>query len=535
MKLYKYCSAKAGIEIIRNSRVLLSHPSNFNDPFDCIFDIAKKDIEEAKELILNYEMFKGLYQTFHRNDLKLSSSVQKVIINGLKAEFDACKKLIQKTKTYEKVPSLNSSLKRLSNLDPKLKVKIDRVYTDFEKKTIDPIKMLADQALISCFSRRYDSILMWSHYSNSHKGLCIEIEEDRPDFQNVIYSKKRAQFDFINIVKRILGADFLGQNVDLTDQKYNYSILKPFFTKSLDWTYEEEVRCVISSNNHTIQGYELDDFVPYLHVNVSKIYVGINIKDDDLNEVLKLANTRGIPVVYMQKHDSDFALVIDDKRYVKPIYKRDPKLNPIELLFKEMEKCLDSNLYIPSLFIGLSIPGIIASVLYPNLNRFDGYVKVFRETYEAYQPQESPGQPYICGELCYAVKESLLNTGTINIPNHIKDFDIEKVKLKTEKKKNLNIFTSCITTVTHANGLTSNSIEINVREFCIRLSEMCKELLKEHKNEFDKLNRIDIFDIDKEYENMVECSISTKTINEQILNYARLKYDEANEDKKRFK
>lgn len=530
MKIYKYCSARAGIEIIRNSRVLLSHPSNFNDPFDCIFDIAKKDIEEAKELILNYEIFKGLYQTFHRNDLKLSSSVQKVIINELKTEFDVCKKLILKTKTYEKVPSLNSSLKRLSNLDPKLKVKIDRVYAEFEKKTIDPIKMLTDQTLISCFSRRYDSILMWSHYSNSHKGLCIEIEEDRPDFQNVIYSKKRTQFDLINIVKRILGADFLGQNVDLTDQKYNYSILKPFFTKSLDWKYEEEVRCVVSSKNPTIDGYETADFLPYVRVNISKIYVGINIKDEELNEVLKLANARDIPVVYMQKHKTDFALITDDTRKVKPVYKKEPTLNPVELLFKEMGKCLDNNLYISSLLIGLSIPGIIASAIYPDLGKFEGYVKVFRETYESYQPQESPGQPYICGELCYAVKESLLNTGTIDIPSHIKDFDIAKVKLKTEKKKNLNIYVSTVTTGTHADGSTLNSIEINIREFCERLPELCEKILKDHKQEIDKIKKIEIFDIDKEYNDMIECSIHSRTLNEQILRYAKIKFEEAHKN-----
>lgn len=531
MKLYKYCSAKAGIEIIRNSRVLLSNPSNFNDPFDCIFDIAEKDIEEAKDLILNYEMFKGLYETFHRNDLKLSSSAQKVIINGLRNEFDICKKLILKTKTYEKVPTLNVSLKRLSNLNPVLKTKIEKVYADFEKRAIDPVKMLATQALISCFSKKNNSILMWSHYSNSHKGLCIEIEEDRPDFKDVIYSKKRAQFNLIDIVKRILGADFLNTKVDLTDENYNYSILKPFFTKSNDWDYEEEVRCVLSSNNPIIEGFEIYDCLPYLHVKISKIYVGINIKDDDLNEVLKLATARDIPVVYMQKHKSDFALTIDETRKVKPVYNNGPKLNPVELLFKEMESCLDNDSYIAALLIGLSIPTIIASVLYPDLDKFDAYVKVFRETYELYQPQESPGQPYVCGELCYAIRESLLNNGTIKVSRQIKDFELEKVKLKTEKKKNMNIFTSCITTGTHADGTTLNSVEINVREFCTRLPEMCADLLKEHKSDFDKIQKIDIYDIDKEYESMVECSIHSRTINEQILRYARLKYGEIENEK----
>ena len=111
MKLYKYCSAKAGIEIIRNSRVKLSYPSSFNDPFDCIFDIDKKEIEESKELVLNYEIFKALNDTIHRNDLKLTSSAQKVIIKDLRRKFDTCKTLMRKTKKFVKIPSLNELLK----------------------------------------------------------------------------------------------------------------------------------------------------------------------------------------------------------------------------------------------------------------------------------------------------------------------------------------------------------------------------------------------------------------------------------------
>ena len=523
MKLYKYCSSKSGLEIIRKSRVLLSNPSDFNDPFDSIFDIDDSEIKKAKELVLNYEMFKGLYSTFHRKDLKLPNSAQKVIIDLLRKEFDACRKLMVKTNTYEKVPSLNSMLKRLSNLNPALKAKIEKMYQEFESKTIDPVKMVEEQALISCFSKIPDSILMWSHYSNSHKGVCIEIEEDRPDFRDIIYSKKRAKFDVIDIIKRILAADYLGTQVDTSDNEYNYRILKPFFTKSLDWEYEKEVRCVLSRKNPNIEGFDIDDCLPYLDVRITKIFIGINIKDDELNEILKLAFHRGIPVVYMEKHPTDFALIANEERNTKPVYKEDPLLNPAELLFEEMEKCLNNNLYIPALFIGLSIPEIMASVVYPDLPKADGYIKTFRETYEIYQPQEKPGTPYICGELCYELKKSLLEKGTTEVPNHIKDFDLEKIQLKTERKKNLDIFISCITTGTHADGSTLNSIDLNIREYCIRLRETSMKFLANHKAEFDKMPKIDVFDIDKEHENMVECSIHTKTINEQILKYAKLK------------
>ena len=34
---------------------------------------------------------------------------------------------------------------------------------------------------------------------------------------------------------------------------------------------------------------------------------------------------------------------------------------------------------------------------------------------------------------------------------------------------------------------------------------------------------IEIFDIDKEHEDMIECAVRSQTINEQILRYAELK------------
>ena len=279
----------------------------------------------------------------------------------------------------------------------------------------------------------------------------------------------------------------------------------------------------MSSKNPTIDGFEIDDCLPFLGVKITKIFIGINTKDNDLNEVLKLAHHRDIPVVYMEKHPTDFALVPNERRNTKPIYKEDPLLNPVELLFGEMEKCLESNLYIPALFIGLSLPGIIASVIYPQLSEFDGYVKVFRDTYENYLTQSEPGAPYICGELCYELKNAIINKGTIKLPKHIKDFDLEKIELKTTRKKNLEIFISCITTGTHADGSTLNSIDLNIREYCTRFHEMCLKLLDEYKAEFDNMPKINVFDIDKEHEDMVECSIHTDTINEQILKYAKLK------------
>ena len=52
---------------------------------------------------------------------------------------------------------------------------------------------------ICCFSSRYDSILMWSHYADENKGICVEYDLGLLDHSNpilrhiypVIYGKDR--------------------------------------------------------------------------------------------------------------------------------------------------------------------------------------------------------------------------------------------------------------------------------------------------------------------------------------------------------
>ena len=47
---------------------------------------------------------------------------------------------------------------------------------NFSESAITAMKADRSQYLISSFSSRPDSILMWSHYSDAHKGVCIEFK-----------------------------------------------------------------------------------------------------------------------------------------------------------------------------------------------------------------------------------------------------------------------------------------------------------------------------------------------------------------------
>ncbi|MEZ4872697.1 MAG: DUF2971 domain-containing protein [Bdellovibrionales bacterium] len=91
---------------------------------------------------------------------------------------------------------------------------------------------------ISCFSRTPDIMLMWSHYTRSHSGFCLE-------FDVKALNECAQSEDKINWVE-----------VDYVEQVPEYSIFKaPKYSeivgkKSKDWEYESEVRALRLPTNY---------------------------------------------------------------------------------------------------------------------------------------------------------------------------------------------------------------------------------------------------------------------------------------------
>lgn len=129
------------------------------------------------------------------------------------------------------------------------------------------ISTLQSSVKISCFSESVDSILMWPHYADSHKGICIEYNYGslepgdlrRRLLYPVIYSEEL--FDATTL---------------LTDQKINAPLiaLLAAIHKSPHWSYEKEWRLIIPSG--IIQDDSLFSAAP-----VSAIYLGTRISDGD--------------------------------------------------------------------------------------------------------------------------------------------------------------------------------------------------------------------------------------------------------------
>lgn len=87
-------------------------------------------------------------------------------------------------------------------------------------------EMLTEQVGVFCVSSKRDDILMWSHYADSHSGVCLEFDEECPlmmQAQKVIYS------EFRRPINRYLDS-------------HSAMAEKALQTKSSHWEYEEEWR-----------------------------------------------------------------------------------------------------------------------------------------------------------------------------------------------------------------------------------------------------------------------------------------------------
>lgn len=132
-----------------------------------------------------------------------------------------------------------------------------------------------DTCGVCCFSKVYDSILMWSHYADYNRGVCFRFDLNKIKtnglFENVIYVKNKPIYDY--------------NNPDEDKSKW-------FFYKNSVWKYEREIRGLIfPPENIKNQRYRK---VIFPKEALQEIIFGVNFADKSTyNEVIDLCNDYG--------------------------------------------------------------------------------------------------------------------------------------------------------------------------------------------------------------------------------------------------
>ena len=177
-------------------------------------------------------------------------------------------------------------LKLARKLDDQRPILREKLYAD-AKKNLD-----STMGIFS-LSRRWNSTLMWAHYTHSHSGFCIGFDREHEFFKTNNSNKNPKKFIFKPVIysdKRILIPN---------RQKNKIEKIDLFLTKSMDWKYEEEERIITSLLNATkvIDTEEVSLSLFYVpHNAIKEIILGMRSSVQLLQNASKLAKKLAIPL-----------------------------------------------------------------------------------------------------------------------------------------------------------------------------------------------------------------------------------------------
>ena len=225
MIVYKYVKLD-GLDIIENLRIKVSNPKDFNDPFEFIPSVLDVPLKQADDMVFNNEEY-------------------------LKRLYDYAISIDQTNKSFELfVEEIRSSNGRVRILESLL------IVAESLRIKCEELKAKSDEMiLVSCFSgediERSQEVLMWSHYTDGHKGLRIAFDTDvlnieGSSFEEIKYQANRVQLNPID--------HFIGNRTRFEDV-FNEVIV----SKASNWSYERECRWLVPSNK--CQRYKKNSFV----------------------------------------------------------------------------------------------------------------------------------------------------------------------------------------------------------------------------------------------------------------------------------
>lgn len=182
MELYKFCTFEANsLSILINQEVWFSKPADFNDPFDGDFNVRDKSTLDDFLSISKKPLFSDECEQF-KNEHCDSDGI---------------------------------------------------IHSDVLNKYKDIIGVFKNIGVL-CLTPRRDSVLMWSHYADEHKGFSIKFDiPDSVPCTDINYAKELPQHPLSFYYNTGNGNGFI----------------KIQFTKHIDWKYENEVRVSVSGGN----------------------------------------------------------------------------------------------------------------------------------------------------------------------------------------------------------------------------------------------------------------------------------------------
>ncbi|QPP28316.1 DUF2971 domain-containing protein [Pseudomonas aeruginosa] len=274
-RLFKYRSfdeKDRNIAALESDTIWCSSPFNFNDPYDC---------------------------SLHFGFKKLANIIRRALEN-VNHIFSSAPKHQLLPEEIDEICNSDDILKSIAEVVDKKGIGILAAAT-FRSQLEDVIhekrdgleKALRGSLQVASLCERYDSMLMWSHYAEDHKGFAVEYDVSRDQSLSKILWPVFYQKEVFDISETIFGEH---------SEKYNEAyMIGAASVKSDDWEYEREWRLVRLRQTNG-DGSNISTPKP------TAIYLGAFISDQNKEKIVKIASTREIPVFRMQRERGRFRM-----------------------------------------------------------------------------------------------------------------------------------------------------------------------------------------------------------------------------------
>ncbi len=224
-------------------------PEHFNDPFDCDLDVGKKITED--DFI---QAVKARYGDRKTWSSAITQQINEIIDSNGKFALSAIERN-------------------------------DREIQQF----LDDNK----NSGVVCLSEVNHSILMWSHYAQSHAGICVEFARTPDsllgDSEICLPVEYSTRYPLIDIGRMLVCSD--GSTIN---QMMRY--------KAECWAYEKEWRLITDNGDSQIK----------LPGKISKVIFGLRTKEDFRNEIQLLCDRQNIRTVQAIKASMEFRIVVPE-------------------------------------------------------------------------------------------------------------------------------------------------------------------------------------------------------------------------------
>jgi hypothetical protein len=202
--VYKYCGPH-GVCILENLELKITPPNQFNDPFEFTPQmVAANPLGWAASVVRNKKHMKSLY-------LMVKADGQ---FGGNFRDFQA------HVATHR--PEMAKALSKIIMLGA----------THARQELLDKASTLFG---VLCLSERPDSILMWGHYADSHRGLVIGFDNS----SEVFHPHQDTGLRSVDYVRQRVVCDASWVESDPKVKAFHDQAV---FSKNDDWGYEKELR-----------------------------------------------------------------------------------------------------------------------------------------------------------------------------------------------------------------------------------------------------------------------------------------------------